>query len=199
MIRYKSNLPNNLTLLRLILIPVFVVLIEFDQYVWGAALFGIAAFTDYLDGYLARKLKLVSDFGKLMDPLADKLLVMSALIMLVGQRDIFNANPYVPAWIVVLILARETWVTGLRGLAANSGKIVAASSAGKIKSFLQMVAIVLLLLHRHPLFEIASYEINASFIGMRLLIVSLVFSYWGALEYTFLILGNQEKDQDSAQ
>ncbi len=196
MIRYKSNLPNNLTVLRLVLIPVFVVLIELESFVWAAALFAIAAITDYLDGYLARKLKLVSDFGKLMDPLADKLLVMSALIMLVGQRDLFNAAPYVPAWIVVMVLARETWVTGLRGLAASSGKIVAASSAGKIKSFLQMLAIVFLLLHRMPLFEIASYEINANFIGMRLLIVSLVFSYWGALEYTFLILGSDKTQVD---
>lgn len=199
MIRYQSNLPNNLTLIRLLLIPVFVVLIEFDHYFWAAVLFAVAAFTDYLDGYLARKLKQVSDFGKLMDPLADKLLVMSALIMLVGQRDLFNADPFVPAWIVVLILARETWVTGLRSLAANSGKVVAAGSAGKIKSFLQMVAIILLLLHRLPLFEIASYEINASFVGMRLLIASLVFSYWGALEYTFMILGNQSDPQEEVE
>src|SRR5262245_55607250 len=125
-----QNIPNILTFLRLALIPLFVVLmIDPNPELTHAAtlVFIIAAFTDYLDGVLARKFSAVSEFGKLADPLADKILVMAALVMLVAQRSDVYGEPWVPGWMVVLILAREIWVTGLRAVAASRGVIVAAS------------------------------------------------------------------------
>ena len=142
--------PNGLTILRLMLIPVFVVLMREptqSMVYWATGLFIFASFTDFIDGYIARKFGAVSDLGKLLDPLADKILVMAALVMLVAQKTDEFGEPWVQGWMVVFILAREIWVTGLRAVAAKDGVVVAASNAGKIKSALQMFAIVLLLLH----------------------------------------------------
>ena len=188
MIAFQFNLPNCLTIARILLIPVFVVLVIFDLHVLSAVIFVVAAITDYLDGYLARKFEQVSDFGKLMDPIADKILVMSALVLLVAERHISTGESLVPAWIVVMILARETWVNGLRSLASKNGIVVAAGDLGKIKSFLQMVAIVFLLLHELELYKSTFYTINAGYVGERLLLASLVFSYWSGVEYTWKVL-----------
>ena len=152
------NIPNQLTVLRILLIPVFLILflIPFN---WGTftvldstitvahliatIVFIVASITDWLDGYLARKYNLVTNFGKFADPLADKLLVMAAFIALVGA-DI------IPSWAVVLIVSRELAITGLRLLLAEGGEVNAANMLGKIKTFTQLVAIPLLMLSNFP-------------------------------------------------
>ena len=161
--------------------------------IWATVVFIFSAITDFLDGYLARRNGQVSDFGKLMDPIADKILVMAALVMLVAQRGLFNAEPWVPAWMVVMILAREIWINGVRSFAASQGIVVAAGNLGKIKSFAQMVAIPLLLLHDMVLVE-TTYRFTAQFFGERLLLLSIVFSYWSAVEYTFAVFGGKNSN-----
>src|SRR5262245_57339044 len=136
-----QRLPNWLTFLRLGLIPVFVFLmVEPSRWMVDLAMivFIVAAFTDYIDGIIARRYGAVSDFGKLLDPLADKILVMAALVMLASQRSDTYGEPWVPGWMVVMVLAREIWVTGLRAVASARGVVVAASTTGKFKSGLQM-------------------------------------------------------------
>ena len=140
------NLPNKITMLRIIMIPIFVavLLIEFPYHQpIAAAIFILAALTDSLDGYLARSRNLITDFGKFMDPLADKLLVCSALICFVQLGS-------VPAWMVIIIIAREFAITGLRTLAASDGIVIAASKWGKAKTMSQMLAIVIILFNNWP-------------------------------------------------
>lgn len=137
------NLPNKLTMLRIIAIPVFIVVLMLEYRYAATIIFILAAITDMLDGHIARKYDLVSNFGKLMDPLADKLLVMSALVCLVELGD-------VAAWMTVVILAREFAVTGLRQVAVEKGIVIAAGVTGKIKTITQMIAIPLLLLDNWP-------------------------------------------------
>jgi CDP-diacylglycerol--glycerol-3-phosphate 3-phosphatidyltransferase len=137
------NLPNLLTLGRIAAIPVLVVLLLFDSKeagFWAAAVFGLAAITDWLDGWFARKWEIVTVLGKFLDPLADKLIVMAAFIMLIPMGR-------VPALAVFLILAREMVVTSLRSIASSEGIIIAASDLGKYKTIFQMTAIPGLLLH----------------------------------------------------
>lgn len=137
------NLPNKLTVLRMLLVPVFMAFLLLDQiphhFLWAMILFALASITDALDGYIARRDGLVTTFGKFLDPLADKLLVMSALICFVAL-DL--ASPVA----VIIILAREFMVTSLRTIAAADGSIIAASPIGKIKAAVQMVVIVGILL-----------------------------------------------------
>jgi CDP-diacylglycerol--glycerol-3-phosphate 3-phosphatidyltransferase len=141
----KENLPNNLTIARIYAIPVFLLILALggDSRLWqilAAILFAVASATDYLDGYLARKWQIVSNFGKFADPLADKMLVMSAFIMLV-PLDL------APAWVIAIIICRELAVTGLRLLLVEQGGVVmAAALPGKIKTFTQMLSIIFLLL-----------------------------------------------------
>lgn len=140
------NLPNKLTTLRVIMIPFFIFFFLSDMKygpVIGAVIFVVAAFTDMLDGHIARKYHLITTFGKFMDPLADKLLVCSALICLVETGDISS-------WVAIIIIAREFGVTGLRVLAASDGIVIAASWWGKIKTITQMVAIISLLFGNWP-------------------------------------------------
>ena len=136
------NLPNKLTLLRICLIPVFVILMlsqVSNFFLISCVIFIIASITDFLDGKIARKYNLVTDFGKFMDPLADKLLVLSALICMI-EYDL------VAGWMVIIIVARELTVSILRAIAADNGKVIAASGGGKIKTTSQMIAIILLLI-----------------------------------------------------
>lgn len=136
------NLPNKLTLLRICLIPVFVILMlsqVSNFFLISCIIFIIASITDFLDGKIARKYNLVTDFGKFMDPLADKLLVLSALICMI-EYDL------VAGWMVIIIVARELTVSILRAIAADNGKVIAASGGGKIKTTSQMIAIILLLI-----------------------------------------------------
>lgn len=137
------NLPNKLTMLRILLIPVFVVVLMRGNYYLSAAIFIAASITDALDGYIARKYHLVTNFGKIMDPLADKLLVVSALICLVELGD-------VAGWMLIVILAREFTVTGLRTVAAAQGIVIAAGWSGKVKTVFQMIAVPALLLQNWP-------------------------------------------------
>ena len=130
------NTPNKLTVFRVILIPFFVVLmltdfVPYSQF-WAVVVFAAASFTDFLDGYLARRDHLVTNFGKLMDPLADKLLVTSALIC-------FVEIGLAPAWVVIIIISREFLVTSIRLVAAGEGKVIAADKSGKYKTATQMI------------------------------------------------------------
>lgn len=191
---FWRSLPNLLTISRLVLIPVFVWLMTdpTEQRVLAAAVvFVVASLTDLFDGYFARKWKVVSELGKLLDPLADKILVMAALVMLVAQRSDLTGDPWIPGWIVVLILAREIWVTGLRGIAASRGVIVAAASSGKLKSFLQMTAILFLLFHGQSIALLdyaAGRVIPCQLIGIGLILLSILFSYVGAIDYTWAVM-----------
>jgi CDP-diacylglycerol--glycerol-3-phosphate 3-phosphatidyltransferase len=138
------NLPNALTLLRIFLVPLLVVVLltRVEGHVYfGAAIFGIAVATDYLDGFFARRRNEVTRLGILLDPLADKLLTAAAFLSLVEMG-------LVPAWVVMIVLARELAVTGLRNLAAGRGVLIRASALGKAKMGSQVTAILLLLLSR---------------------------------------------------
>jgi len=136
------NLPNKLTLLRLGLVPLFLLFLSVDNiYFHSLALITFigAAITDYYDGKIARARSIETDFGRLMDPLADKILTSAAFIYFVGSY------PYIPAWIVTLIIAREFAVSGIRMLAAMKGKVVAADRAGKLKTISQLTVIIAIL------------------------------------------------------
>ena len=133
------NLANKLTVLRVILIPVFLVLLYLGLTYIALAVFIIASVTDFVDGKIARSRNLVTDFGKFMDPLADKMLVFAALIW-------FTATGIFPAWALVIVAAREFAVSGLRMLAASSGKVIAAAWSGKIKTAATMVCIIVMFL-----------------------------------------------------
>jgi CDP-diacylglycerol--glycerol-3-phosphate 3-phosphatidyltransferase len=192
-----QSIPNWITFGRLALVPIFVALLSFDptQFQINLAIFVfiVAATTDLLDGYLARRFGAVSDLGKLLDPLVDKILVMSALVVLCGMRSPMYGDPWVPPWMVIVILAREIWVTGLRGLAASQGLIVAASGIGKVKSVLQMIAIVGLLMH-DTAFPFSGGALTYQGVGVRLLLLSIIFSVWGAVEYSVEVFGARKRN-----
>ncbi len=174
------NLPNLLTIGRIILVPIFMIALLIDTTVGhylAALVFVVASFTDFLDGYLARKNNQITNFGKIMDPLADKLLVSAALICLVELGD-------APAWIVVLILGREFAVTGLRTLAANDGIVVAASMLGKYKTVTQMIALVLLIL-KAQVVAFCGYNL-----GIIFLYVALFLTLYSGYDY-FVKLSKQ--------
>ena len=138
------NIANKLTLSRMIMVPFFLVAVYFEKdsqvLPISAIIFAVASFTDFLDGYLARKYNLITDFGKFMDPLADKVLVVAALAVLVEMN-------LIPAWMIVLIITREYAVSILRAIAANTGQVIAASQGGKAKTVSQIIAVLLLLLN----------------------------------------------------
>lgn len=164
------NLPNKLTILRVIMIPFFVAALMVDggtnqtmRYV-AAAIFIIASLTDMLDGKIARKYNLVTNFGKFIDPLADKLLVCSALICMIELGQL-------PAWMVIIIISREFIISGFRLVAADNGVVIAASYWGKFKTVFQMVGVVLLILNIEALSVITSLVI---WIALILTVVSLV-------------------------
>ncbi len=140
------NLPNKLSILRVLLIPVIVVLMSLSAPWAGWAAVGcfvLASLTDFFDGYLARKNNWVTDFGKFIDPVADKLLVLSTFLMLIQQG-------LLPAWAVVAILARELSVDGLRLVAMTKNQVIAAGPLGKVKTFSQMLYILYLMILRRP-------------------------------------------------
>jgi len=153
------NLPNKLTLLRIILVPVFVILYYKELYIPALIVFGIASLTDMLDGKIARKYNLVTNFGKIMDPLADKILVYAAFC-------IFVESGIVPAWMLIIILFREFIVAGMRTVAAAEGIVIAAGMSGKIKTVLQMIAVLLLIISplHNTIFIIAKIFLWASLV-----------------------------------
>ena len=165
------NLPNKLIILRTIMIPVFLIFLYIPGLgmtgdVLAAAIFVLASFTDLLDGKIARKYNLVTNFGKFMDPLADKLLVCSALIALVDLNRI-------PAWVVIIIIAREFIISGFRLIASDNGVVIAASYWGKFKTTFQMIMIILLILNiDYPYSNIINMVIM--YIALALTIISLL-------------------------
>ncbi len=179
------NLPNKLTVLRIVMIPVFILILAlpFD---WGsvtvgaevlpmthlvaAVIFAIASFTDWLDGKIARAQNLVTNFGKFADPLADKMLVMTAFIMLVELGK-------APGWIVAIIVCRELAVTGLRLLLVEGGEVMAAAWPGKIKTATQMVAIILLFINNIP-FNLAGLPVD-----QIMLYICLIFTIYSGVDY----------------
>lgn len=181
------NLPNKITVSRIFLIPIFIIFMVIDfgmgsfeiggtilsvEHMIGALLFIIAAATDWFDGHLARKHNLVTNMGKFLDPLADKLLVSAALIILVELGS-------AASWIVIIIISREFAVTGLRLILAGGGEVVAANQLGKIKTATQLVAIASLLLN-NIFFE----AINFPF-GTIMLYIALFFTIWSGADYFY--------------
>jgi len=164
------NLPNKLTVGRMIAVPVFIAAYFLEWYLAAFVIFVVASFTDYLDGYLARKHNLVSNFGKIMDPLADKILVYSALCLMIPT--------YVAGWMMIIILAREFTVAGMRTVAASEGIVIAAGMSGKIKTVLQMIAVCLLLLL--PAFPDVQ---PLYYLAMGFLWASLVMTVYSGVEY----------------
>ena len=166
------NLPNKLTTLRMILVPVFIVVYLMGYHYASAVIFIIASLTDFLDGHLARKYHLITNFGKIMDPLADKLLVTSALVCMV-QTGV------VAGWMVIVILAREFAITGLRSVAASEGVVIAAAWSGKVKTVTQMIAIIFLLIENWPF----------SLVGLPfadiMLWVAVIMSVYSGVEYIY--------------
>jgi len=177
------NLPNILTLMRIAVIPVMVVILMSDTKsagFWASALFSAASFTDWLDGYLARRMGIVTVFGKFLDPIADKLIVMAALIMIIPFGR-------VPAWMVLAIIGREIVITGLRGIASTEGTVIVASDLGKFKTIFQIVAIIALLLHydyrwffsvNHPLLHV-----NMHNVGIFYLWIAFIITIWSGIDY----------------
>lgn len=181
------NLPNKITMSRIFLIPVFMLfmLVDFNfgnvvvlgttiqtAHLIGGIIFIIASITDWLDGYIARKNNLVTNMGKFLDPLADKLLVSAAFIILVELGT-------APSWIIIIIISREFAVTGLRLILAGGGEVVAANQLGKIKTVAQILAIISLLLN-----NIYFETIGVPF-GMIMLYIALVFTVWSGADYFY--------------
>lgn len=176
------NLPNALTFGRILVIPLVLWLIDQGtprDCVYAALVYSAAAITDLLDGMLARRLGIVSVLGKFLDPLADKLLVMATLVWLVPMGRI-------PEWAVVLLLAREISITGLRGIASSEGIVIAAGGGGKSKTALQMVGILCLILgypYDFDFFGVGFGVVDLVVVGRALVYLSLAFSLASALEY----------------
>lgn len=169
----SMNLPNKLTILRVILIPFFVFFMiapyfeGYGNYI-ALAIFVIASLTDMLDGKIARKYNLVTNFGKFMDPLADKLLVCSAMICLIETDQL-------AAWIVIVIIAREFIISGFRLIASDNGVVIAASYWGKFKTVFQMLMVIVLILNiPHPAFQV---------LGTVLVYVSLILTVVSLIDY----------------
>ncbi|XOQ43326.1 MAG: CDP-diacylglycerol--glycerol-3-phosphate 3-phosphatidyltransferase [Clostridium sp.] len=187
------NLPNRLTIARICMVPFFLIVLLAQDYIsmhyfWALILFVAASYTDHLDGKLARKNNQITDFGKFMDPLADKILVLSALVCFVqfGLAD---------SWVVVIILAREFMVTGLRLIAAERGQVIAANKWGKAKTVSQVVAISSVLVFQFilelvqqgflPAFTIfgADGAFILTWLGSFLVLISAVFAVLSGMVY----------------
>jgi CDP-diacylglycerol--glycerol-3-phosphate 3-phosphatidyltransferase len=179
------NIPNMLTMARIVAIPFFTWLLDVPTPIrgfWACIVFTLAAVTDVLDGYLARRMGVVSVLGKFLDPLADKLIVMAALVWLVPMGRI-------AAWVVVLLLAREISVTGLRSVAASEGVVIAAGREGKMKTALQMIGIVALVLGFPYHLSYAGIDlgvVDMVHVGRALVYLSLLFSIASAAQYVRL-------------
>ena len=165
----KMNLPNKLTCLRMVMVPVFVVLLLNKMNIAAGIVFIVASLTDTADGYIARKYNMVTVFGKFMDPLADKLLVCSALICPVEQHRI-------PAWVVIVIIGREFIISGFRLVAAQKGVVIAAGWSGKVKTVVQMVMVIVLVFNLGKPFYI---------VEQVLIYASLVLTVYSLCDYIF--------------
>lgn len=187
------NLPNLLTMLRVVLIPLALWLIADGSQracFWAGAVYTVSAITDFLDGWLARRMGLISVLGKFLDPLADKLLVISSLVVMVAMGR-------VPGWALIIIVARELSVTSLRVIAMSEGVEMAASQGGKEKAALQMVAVLLLMLH-YPYvldFGVASLPVDFNAVGLVTLYISIFFAIWSGGEYVKLFVDAVENKE----
>ena len=165
------NLPNKLTIARMIAVPFFIAAFMLGMYPAALVIFCAASITDYFDGKIARSQNLVTNFGKIMDPLADKILVYSALCL-------FIETDAIEAWMLIIILAREFIVAGMRTVAASEGRVLAAGMSGKIKTVLQMIAVIVMLaghwLSDYPAIMTAGYYI---------FIASLIMTVYSGCEY----------------
>lgn len=177
------NLPNLLTFFRIALIPLLVILLLSPTRTAGffaTVLFALAAITDWLDGYIARRMGIVTIFGKFLDPIADKLIVAAALIMILPYER-------APAWMVLIILSREIIITGLRGIASTEGIVIPASNLGKFKTIFQIVAILCLLLHYdyNWFFGIQNpyLHVNMHNVGMFYLWIATIITIWSGIDY----------------
>ena len=165
------NIPNQLTLLRMILAVPFIFFLEAaaaggtTYRVIALVIFAVAAITDFLDGYIARKHNLITDFGKLMDPLADKILVISALVIFVDLE-------YIPAWMSIVVIAREFLISGIRTIAATKGEVIPAGKLGKYKTTAQMIAIIIIII------------IGKSQWNVWLMAIPVILTIWSGWEYT---------------
>lgn len=191
----KLNLPNKLTLMRCILVPIFLAVLLFPTNLYvaclgSAALFGIASYTDMLDGKIARRDNLITNFGKFMDPLADKLLVFGALLGILCRFE--NIRP-VFVWCAFIVIFRELAVTSMRlVVSGSSGKVIAAKMIGKVKTVIQIVAILVILLEPVAMSLIAGYTVAvASYIVMvAMALITLISgidyikSYWEFIDPT---------------
>lgn len=165
------NLPNKLTFIRLVLAVPFIYFLQesnaegFVYRMIAFALFVVASLTDFFDGYLARKYNLVTDFGKLMDPLADKILVISALVLFVELR-------YIPAWMSIIVIAREFLISGIRMLAAAKGEVIPAGKLGKYKITSQMIVILIMIV------------VGNQWYNYYLMLIPIILTLWSGWEYT---------------
>jgi CDP-diacylglycerol--glycerol-3-phosphate 3-phosphatidyltransferase len=179
------NLPNKLTVLRILMIPIFILVIVLPldwgtvtvgntdlavTQLVGAVIFAVASITDWLDGKIARSRGLVTNFGKFADPLADKMLVMTAFIMLVDQGK-------APGWVIAIIVCRELAVTGLRLLLVEHGEVMAAAWPGKVKTATQMLAIILLLINNIP------FNLMGLPLDQIMLYACLIFTIYSGIDY----------------
>jgi CDP-diacylglycerol--glycerol-3-phosphate 3-phosphatidyltransferase len=175
------NAPNVVTMARIALIPFFLALMFYESRrnnFWAATVFGFASATDFVDGYIARRWNLITTFGKFIDPLADKLITMSAYVALVHLGRL-------PAWVVIVILGREFIINGLRTIAMSEGMVIAASQGGKWKTALQLASLAALIVHyRYPIdFLVWKGLIDFHLVGLVITYFSLVPSIWSAIEY----------------
>jgi len=188
------NLPNILTLFRIVLIVPVCMLVFYGDPVSvfiAVILFFIASLTDWVDGYIARRRGLVSITGKFLDPLADKLLVMAVMVMMLPMGRI-------PSWLVIILLARELTISGLRAIAATEGYVISAGAGGKLKTSFQMAGLLGLLIHYtyEVNFIFTTVKVNFHWLGLWLLIVSAILSVTSAYEYFQGFLSTIEAFQD---
>jgi len=167
------NLPNRLTLIRMVLAIPFIFFLQGSQTgpygftfrIIALVIFAVASITDFLDGYIARKHNMITDFGKLMDPLADKILVISALVIFVDIK-------YIPAWMSIVVIAREFLISGIRTLAAAKGEVIPAGNLGKYKTTSQMIVIILMMI-----FGDNQYN-------FYMMLIPVILTVWSGWEYT---------------
>ena len=184
----KLNIPNKLTVIRICLVPVFVVIMafidvaDFMKYI-ALGVYLIASLTDYIDGYLARKHKIVTNFGKLMDPLADKILVSAGFIMLTGIGTI-------PAWITVIVVGRDFLLNTIRMFGTQEGETISAGVYGKIKTAFQMIGVCLTIVESYSIFAFVSVGKLMGFVPMLInvamsvsITIAVIFTIWSCVDY----------------
>ena len=186
------NLPNTLTMARIAAIPaVLYFMVQRDPLhaFYAVLVFGVASATDGLDGYIARKTGAITMLGKFLDPLADKLLVMSCLVYMVQMGTI-------EAWLAVVLIAREMSITGLRAIASGEGLVIAASAGGKSKTAFQMAGLSALIIHYpYPIWG-TNAVVDFHIVGTYLLYISLLFSLFSAMEYIQLFIEEADDEED---